>query len=108
MSDSLKNITGAYSESAIVASAGSMETSGRRVTMAAPLNAVQMSAAIRAANEAILRARNSLEMLQGVCDAAVSGKTMLGGAVVFLPDSASSWLNAVASSGELAHIFAKA
>jgi diguanylate cyclase (GGDEF)-like protein len=75
--------------------------------MAAPLNAVQMSAAIRAANEAILRARNSLEMLQGVCDAAVSGKTMLG-AVVFLPDSASSWLNAVASSGELAHIFAKA
>jgi hypothetical protein len=75
--------------------------------MAAPLNAVQMSAVIRAANEAILRARNTLEMLQGVCDAAVRGKTMLG-AVVFLPDSASSWLNAVASAGELAHIFAKA
>ena len=30
------------------------------------------------------------------------------GAVVFLPDSVSSWLNPVASAGELAHIFAKA
>jgi diguanylate cyclase (GGDEF)-like protein len=75
--------------------------------MAAPLNPVQMSAAIRAANEAILSARNTLEMLQRVCDVAVRGNTMLG-AVVFLPETASSWLNAVASAGELAHIFAKA
>jgi diguanylate cyclase (GGDEF)-like protein len=75
--------------------------------MAAPLSPVQMSAAIRAANEAILRARSVLEMLQGVCDAAVHGQAMLG-AVVFLPDPPSTWLYAVASAGELAHIFAKA
>ena len=75
--------------------------------MATPMNAGQMSTAIRAANAAILRARNTQEMVQGVCDAAVAGSTMLG-AVVFLPDSVSSWLNPVASAGELAHIFAKA
>jgi diguanylate cyclase (GGDEF)-like protein len=66
-----------------------------------------MSTAIRAANAAILRARNTQEMVQGVCDAAVADNAMLG-TVVFLPDLTSSWLNPVASSGELAHIFAKA
>ena len=75
--------------------------------MATPMNAGQMSTAIRVASAAILSARNTQEMVQGVCDAAVAGNTMLG-AVVFLPDSVSSWLNPVSSSGELAHIFAKA
>ena len=75
--------------------------------MAAPSEPVEMSTAIRAASKAILRAQNVLEMLQGVCDAAVRGKAMLG-AVVFLPDLPSSRLYAVASSGELAHILAKA
>jgi len=71
--------------------------------MATPMNAGQMSTAIRVASAAILTARNTQEMVQGVCDAAVAGNTMLG-VVVFLPDSVSSWLNPVASSGELAHI----
>jgi len=75
--------------------------------MAAPMSARQMSTAIRAANATILRARNTQEMVQGVCDAVVADNAMLG-AVVFLPELDSSWLNAVASSGELAHIFAKA
>ena len=75
--------------------------------MATSVNAGQASAAIRAANEVILRARNTQEMLQGVCEAAAQDTAMLG-VVVFLPDSDSSWLNAVASSGELAHIFVKA
>ncbi len=47
------------------------------------------------------------EMLQCVCEAVTREKMMLG-AVVFLPEPDSSWLNAAASSGELAHIFAKA
>ena len=75
--------------------------------MATSVNAGQASAAIRAANEVILRARNTQEMLQGVCEATAQDTAMLG-VVVFLPDSDSSWLNAVASSGELAHIFVKA
>ena len=66
-----------------------------------------MFAAMSAANEAILRAGSTFEMFQGVCDAVARHASMLG-VVVFLPDSHSSWLNAAASAGEMAHIFAKA
>jgi diguanylate cyclase (GGDEF)-like protein len=91
----------------MVTGAGSLGTADGRETMAAPLNAVQTSAAIRAANEVILRARNTVEMLQGVCDA-VAGATTTLSTVVFLSDPASPSLDAVACAGELAHIFAKA
>ncbi len=66
-----------------------------------------MFAAITAANEAILKAATTRDMFQGVCDAAAREASMLG-ALVFLPDPHSSWLSAVASAGEMAHIFAKA
>ena len=46
--------------------------------MATSMNATQMPAAIRAANEAILRARNKQEMFQGVCDAAACKRAVHG------------------------------
>jgi diguanylate cyclase (GGDEF)-like protein len=75
--------------------------------MAASNHMERMFAALSAAHEAILRAANTREMFQGVCDAAAREASMLG-ALVFLPDPHSSWLSAVASAGEMAHIFAKA
>src|ERR1700726_4027604 len=75
--------------------------------MAASNHMEPMFAALSAAHEAILRAANTREMFQGVCDAAAREASMLG-ALVFLPDPHSSWLSAAASAGEMAHIFAKA
>jgi diguanylate cyclase (GGDEF)-like protein len=75
--------------------------------MAASNHMEWMFAALSAVHEAILRAANTREMFQGVCDAAAREASMLG-ALVFLPDPHSSWLSAAASAGEMAHIFAKA
>lgn len=86
----------------------SLDAATRRGTnMGASDQTEQMFTAIRSANEAILGAANTQEMLQGVCDVAARERSMLG-AVVFCPDSHSSWLNAVAWAGEMAHILAKA
>ncbi|MBV9461712.1 MAG: EAL domain-containing protein [Bradyrhizobium sp.] len=59
----------------------------------------RMFGAISATNEAILRAKTEQELYQRVCDAAVySGKSIA--TVVFLAEPGSSWLTAVAGTGE--------
>jgi diguanylate cyclase (GGDEF)-like protein len=58
-----------------------------------------MFGAISATNEAILRAKTEQELYQRICDAAVhSGKSIA--TVVLLAESGSSWLKAVAGTGE--------
>jgi diguanylate cyclase (GGDEF)-like protein len=60
----------------------------------------RMFGAISATNEAILRAKTEQELYQWVCDAAVhSGKS--AATQVLLVESGSSWLKAVAGTGEI-------
>ncbi|HKS18739.1 MAG TPA: EAL domain-containing protein [Bradyrhizobium sp.] len=59
----------------------------------------RMFGAISATNEAILRAKTELELYQLVCDAAVhSGKSFA--TVALLAEPGSTWLRAVAATGE--------
>jgi diguanylate cyclase (GGDEF)-like protein len=60
----------------------------------------RMFGAISATNEAILRAKNELDLYQRVCDAAVySGKS--AATVVLLAQPGSVWLEPVAGTGEI-------
>jgi diguanylate cyclase (GGDEF)-like protein len=60
----------------------------------------RMFAALSATNEAILRAKNSDELYQLVCDAAVHGGKSLA-ATVLLTESGSHWLRPVAGTGAI-------
>jgi len=68
------------------------ERAARRLT--------RMYAALSATNEAILRSKSPQELYQRVCDASVHGGKSLATAVL-LAEPGSSWLKAVAGSGEV-------
>ena len=69
-----------------------MERANRRLT--------DMFAALSATNTAILRAQNTTQMFQTVCESVAKGGKSLGAAAILLSQPDSHWLKLVAAAGQ--------